>query len=89
MNNNVTVQIFRIKGQFRHKRRTSNFSKEICALTEDQAKEKLYSELGSRNRLKRVQIRINKIEKIEKEDITDPLIQKIVNTEFIIPYEGN
>jgi len=89
LNNDVSVQIFRIKGQFKYKRRTSNFSKEFCALTEEQAKEKLYSELGSRNRLKRIQIRISKIEKIKPEEITDPLVQKIVNSEFIIPYEGN
>lgn len=87
MNNNQKVQIFRISGSFKQKKQLSNFSKEFCALTEEQAKEKLFTELGSRNRLKRRQIRIDSILKITSQEVTDPFIQKLISTEFKIPFE--
>lgn len=87
MNDNQQVQIFRILGSFKQKKQISNFSKEFCALTEEQAKEKLFTELGSRNRLKRRQIRINSVHKITAEEVTDPFIQKLISTEFKIPFE--
>ena len=83
------VQIFRISGIFKQRREVSKFSKELCALTEEQAKEKLYTQLGSRNRLKRRQIRIDDISVISREEVTDPLIQKLLDTEFNIPFEEN
>jgi large subunit ribosomal protein LX len=87
MKEEVSVRIFRISGFFKQRRQTTSFSKELCALTEEQAKDKLYSEFGSRNRLKRGQIRITSADEISPGDITDPFVQKIVNTEFKIPYE--
>jgi len=87
LNNNQKVQIFRISGSFKQKKQLSNFSKEFCALTEEQAKEKLFTELGSRNRLKRRQIRIDSILKITSQEVTDPFIQKLISTEFKIPFE--
>ncbi len=88
MSNEKSVRIFRVSGSFKQKRQTTPFSKEILAITEENAKDKLYTEFGSKNRLKRRQIRIQKIEEIQKEDITDPLIEKILNNEFKIPFEG-
>ena len=87
MKDEVSVKIFRISGFFKQRRQTTSFSKELCALTEEQAKDKLFSEFGSRNRLKRGQIRITSIDEITPRDITDPFVQKLVNTEFKIPYE--
>jgi large subunit ribosomal protein LX len=89
LNGNQTVQVFRISGIFRQRREVSEFSKEFCALTEEQAKEQLYTQLGSKNRLKRRQIRIDSISIISREEVTDPLIQKILDTEFNIPFEEN
>ncbi|MHA2203772.1 MAG: 50S ribosomal protein L18Ae [Candidatus Hodarchaeales archaeon] len=86
MKNEVSVEIFRISGFFKQRRQITSFSKELCALTEEQAKDKLFSEFGSRNRLKRGQIRITSIDKISPEDITDPFVQKLVSTDFKIPY---
>ena len=87
MNNNTSVKVFRITGSFKQRRETSPFSKELCALTEDQAKERLFSEFGSRNRLKRQQIHIKEITEISREEITDPFVKKLVTTDFNIPYE--
>ena len=87
MKDEVSVKIFRISGFFKQRRQTTSFSKELCALTEEKAKDKLFSEFGSRNRLKRGQIRITSIDEISPGDITDPFVQKLVTTEFKIPYE--
>ncbi|MFX1505007.1 MAG: 50S ribosomal protein L18Ae [Promethearchaeota archaeon] len=87
MKEEVSVKIFKISGFFKQRRQTTSFSKELCALTEEQAKDKLFSELGSQNRLKRGQIRIISIHEISPDDITDPFVQKIVTTDFKIPYE--
>ncbi len=87
MKNDISVKIFRISGSFKQRQQTTSFSKELCALTEDQAKDKLFSEFGSRNRLKRGQIRIISIDEISPEEITDPFVQKLITTDFKIPYE--
>ncbi|MFW9903410.1 MAG: 50S ribosomal protein L18Ae [Candidatus Thorarchaeota archaeon] len=87
MKEEVSVKIFRISGFFKQRRQTTSFSKELCALTEEQAKDILFSEFGSRNRLKRGHIRITSIDEISPDDITDPFVQKIVTTDFKIPYE--
>ncbi len=87
MKNDIAVKIYRILGFFKQRRETTSFSKELCALTEEQAKDKLFSEFGSRNRLKRRQIRIISIDEISPQEITDPFIQKLVSTDFKIPYE--
>ena len=87
MKNDVSVKIYRISGFFKQRRETTSFSKELCALTEEQAKDKLFSEFGSRNRLKRRQIRIISIDEISPQEIADPFVQKLVSTDFKIPYE--
>lgn len=87
MKPNVSVKIFRISGSFKQRRQVTSFSQELCALTEDDAKEKLFSEFGSRNRLKRRQIQITSIDRILPEEVSDPFIQKLITSEFKIPYE--
>lgn len=87
MKKDISVKFFRISGSFKQKRETTSFSKEFCALTEEQAREKLFSEFGSRNRLKQRQIRISSIDEISLEEIKDPFLQKLVTTNFKIPYE--
>lgn len=87
MTNEISVKIFRISGSFKQRRQTTPFSREILAITEENAKDKLYADFGSKNRLNRRQIKIQKVIQIQREDITDPLIEKILNNEFKIPFE--
>ncbi len=87
MSSEVKVKVFRISGSFKQRKQNTPFSKEISAITEEQAKEKLFSEFGSRNRLKRGQIRIDNIDEISFEEVTDPFVQKLVTNEFKIRYE--
>ena len=87
MSNEKSVKIFRISGYFKQRRETTPFSKEYLALTQRNATDKLYSQFGSKNRLKKNQIKIQSIVEITKDEIKDPLIEKIINSDFNIPVE--
>ncbi|MGF3573354.1 MAG: 50S ribosomal protein L18Ae [Candidatus Bathyarchaeia archaeon] len=54
------------------------FRKEVIAVKPEHAVEKVYTELGSRHRVKRFHIKISKVEEVAPQDIEDPLIRKIV-----------
>ena len=87
MSNEKSVKIFRISGSFKKRRETTSFSREFLALTEENAKDKLFSQLGSKNRIKRGQIKIQSVTQVPFADVTDPLIEKIINNDFKIPFE--
>ena len=87
MSNEKSVKIFRISGSFKKRRETTSFSREFLALTEENAKDKLFSQLGSKNRIKRGQIKIHSVKQVPFEEVTDPLIEKIINNDFKIPFE--
>lgn len=65
------MQIYRISGRFRQGLYSQRFTREMLALSKEQALERVYSEFGSRNRLKRNQINIVEIAEIKPEDVTD------------------
>ena len=87
MDNEKYVKIFRISGSFKQKQQTTSFIKEYLALTEENAITKLYSHFGSKNRLKRRQIKIQSVQEISEKEVTDPLIEKVLKNEFKIPFE--
>ena len=87
MSNEKSVKLFRISGSYKQRRETTIFSKEVLATTEENAKDKLFSQIGSKNRMKRRQIKIQTIETVPFTDVTDPLVEKIINNDFKIPFE--
>lgn len=64
------VKVFRIAGRFPMGFKKMRFVKEIRALKPEHAIEKIYSELGSRHKLKRTMIKIELIE-----EITEPQLK--------------
>ncbi len=54
------------------------FSKEIIGNDENEARERLFSILGSRHRVKRRMIKIDSIREVNKEEIQDPVIKYMV-----------
>ena len=54
------------------------FSLELAADDEAQVTEQVYSNLGSRHKLKRQQIRIDEITLLDKDSITDLTVQYLV-----------
>ncbi|MGB9958951.1 MAG: 50S ribosomal protein L18Ae [Candidatus Bathyarchaeales archaeon] len=72
------LKVFRVIGEIRKPNLKTNFSKEVIALKPEQAVEKVYTELGSRHRVKRFHIKIVKVEEIPVQEIENPLIRKLI-----------
>lgn len=72
------MKVFRVMGEIQKPNLKTPFRKEVIAVKPEHAVEKVYTELGSRHRVKRFHIKISKVEEIAPQDIEDPLIRKIV-----------
>lgn len=72
------VKIFRVSGQIAKPNWETSFEKEVRALKPEEAVEMIYTDLGSRHRAKRFQIKIGTVEEIKPEDIKDPVLRKLV-----------
>lgn len=71
------VKVFRVIGKIRKPNFRTDFRKEVRALKPEEAVEKIYMELGSKHRVKRFQIKIEKVEEISPEEIESPLVKKL------------
>jgi large subunit ribosomal protein LX len=71
------VKVFRVIGEIRKPNFQTDFRKEVRDLKPEDAKEKVYMELGSKHRVKRFQIKIVKVEQISLEEIESPLVTKL------------
>ena len=69
--------MFRVTGKMVKPNLKTTFRKEVRALKPEDAKEKIFMELGSKHRAKRFQIRILKVEEVPPEEIENPLIRKL------------
>ena len=72
------VKVFRVSGQIAKPNWKTSFEKEIRALKPEDAVETVYTDIGSKHRAKRFQIRIRTVEEIKPEDIKDPVLRKFV-----------
>jgi large subunit ribosomal protein LX len=68
------MKVYRVTGWFKQGLYSQKFRRELLALTKEQALERIYSELGSRHKLKRNQINIDDVAEIKVEEVTDPRI---------------
>lgn len=73
----MRTKIYRIHGKFVAGDGFKVFTKELKAITENDIYEKIYSEFGSKHGINRNQIKLEKIEEISVDEITDPLIKAI------------
>jgi len=73
----MQVKVFRIKGVFERNGKKENFSKEYRGLREEDVIEILYSEIGSKHRVKRNKIWIESVEEIKPEEAEDPIVRKL------------
>jgi large subunit ribosomal protein LX len=72
------LKVFRVTGEIAKPNLKTPFRKEIICEKPEQAKEKVYAELGSKHRVKRCHIKITEVEEISAENIENPLLKKIV-----------
>ncbi len=73
------MKAFKITGTFKMGRNKDQpFTKEVLATNKNQAKEKIYSDLGSKHKIKRNFIDIAKVQEISADEIESPLIKGLL-----------
>jgi len=75
------MKIFRVTGEIHKPNLKTSFKKEVIALKPEHAIEKVYTELGSKHRVKRFHIRITSVEEVQPEDVKDPVLKKLATGE--------
>ncbi|MCK4243632.1 50S ribosomal protein L18a [Candidatus Bathyarchaeota archaeon] len=71
------VKIFRIRGEIKKPDWKSSFRKDLRAVKQEDAIDKVYKELGSKHRVKRFQIKIISIEEITPDMTENHIIRKL------------
>jgi large subunit ribosomal protein LX len=74
-------KIWRASGAYRKNKRTFTFSRELFADKESHVREKILSELGSRHRVKRREIEIDKVIEIKPEEVQNLDLRKVLGLE--------
>lgn len=72
------MKVFRVTGEIRKPNLETTFKKEVIATKPEHAMEKVYTELGSKHRVKRVHIKIENVKEISPQDIKSPLLRKLI-----------
>jgi large subunit ribosomal protein LX len=75
------MKVFRVTGEIRKPNLKTSFNKEVIALKPEHAIEKVYTELGSKHRVKRIHIKILNVEEVQPQDIKNPILKKLVTGE--------
>ncbi|TFG32502.1 50S ribosomal protein L18a [Candidatus Thorarchaeota archaeon] len=65
----MSQKIWIATGEFKKKKRTFTFTRELLGDKESHVRERILSELGSRHRVKRKEITISEIKEIKPEDV--------------------
>jgi large subunit ribosomal protein LX len=75
------MKVFRVTGEINKPNLATSFAKEVLADKSEHAVEKVYSELGSRHRVKRHHIKIAGSEEVPADKIENAILKKIVHGE--------
>ena len=74
---NMSVKIFRVEGVVIKPSRTMPFSKDVRALNMEDAVEKVYADLGSQHRARRVHVKIASVDEVSIEEVKDTAIREL------------
>ena len=77
----MSSKIWLATGEYRKLKRVFKFARELLAPKEDHVREKIYSELGSRHKVKRKYIKFAEIKEIKPEEVTDLNLRKLLGLE--------
>ena len=72
------MKAFKVTGEINKPKLTTHFVKEVLADKGEHAVEKVYSEIGSKHRVKRCHITISEVQEIPADQIENPVLKKIV-----------
>ena len=65
------MKAFKVTGSFRMGRKPSPFAKEVAAADKKAAEEVVLSDLGSKHKVKRYDITIDKVTELKSDDVRD------------------
>ena len=77
----MDTKVWRAVGKYKKNKRTFTFTKELIALKESHARERVLSNLGSRHRVKRRNIEISEIVEIKPEEVVSLELRTILGVE--------
>ncbi len=75
------MKVYRVKGTFRMGREWQKFTKDILDESEEGAREKILSIMGSKHRVLRTNINLDDINEVDLEKVDDPVITGIMESE--------
>ena len=73
----MKTKIFRIQGKFLMGNDLKPFTRELKAINEDEIKEKIYSEFGSKHHIGRNKVIVDNIIEISEDEVKDPIIKDL------------
>jgi large subunit ribosomal protein LX len=68
------IQIFRVRGWFKQGLFVQKFTRDLLATSKENALERVFSELGSKHKVRRNQIHIEEVVEIKPEEVKDPRV---------------
>ncbi|MFQ5762332.1 MAG: 50S ribosomal protein L18Ae [Candidatus Bathyarchaeia archaeon] len=74
------VKTLRVTGVMKGSFRPLKFTKEVRTLNEEAAREKVYTEIGSKHKLKRFQIEIHSVEEVDFRTVKNQLTAKLAES---------
>ena len=86
LRNHVQVRVYRVIGHMRIKMQWQKFVIDVPATKPSEAIEKVYSDLGSRHKLKRNLIRIESIREISKDEVRKREVLQLLSLESLIKW---
>jgi large subunit ribosomal protein LX len=75
------MKAFRITGKFYMGDHWQNFTKDVAGENDAAVREKVYSRLGSKHRVKRAKIKISEVTEIPLQEVTDPITVYVLENE--------
>ncbi len=73
----MEVKVYRVRGIFERGGKKQKFTKEYRAVKPEDVVELVYSEIGSKHRVKRTKIWIEAIEEIKPEEAENPVVRRL------------
>ncbi len=74
----MKTKIFRVKGKLLDVDKVKKFTRELKGIKEEDVKEQLYSEFGSKQKLNRTRIVFDEITEITADEVTNPIVRDLL-----------
>ena len=68
------MKAFKVTGSFQMGRMPQNFTKEVISKDKKEATEFILSDLGSKHKVKRYQIKVTEVKELKLDEVTDSII---------------